>query len=462
MDSRIRILLIDDEQPARYAMAKALQSANYEIHQAEDGRAGVDAIRTGAYDLVFLDLTMPIMDGQSLLREISNERLESTVEIIVVTADDNVPTAVECIRLGASDFISKPYEIEQIRAIARRVADRVALQERVQHLQNELENRQAFGAIVGISRPMRDLFSQIERVAKAPLDVLIQGETGTGKELIAREIHELSPRAEGPFIAINTAAMTESLVESELFGHTKGAFTGADSDRKGCFELANGGTLFLDEIGDMPLAAQSKMLRALQQRTVQPVGSSQTMKVDVRVISATHQDLETSVADNHFRQDLYFRIKGVALRVPPLRERREDILVLAHHFLNLFNDRTSSSLEFNQSALDAMLTHAWPGNVRELEHSVLAAATMCEATKVSPTDLQLTRSDVIHDDSELGKYLDYPLTEAKSRLVEDYERMAITKALDASQGNVSAAARQLGIHRQSLQQKMTALGIRRS
>ena len=397
-----------------------------------------------------------------MLREISNERLESTVEIIVVTADDNVPTAVECIRLGASDFISKPYEIEQIRAIARRVADRVALQERVQHLQNELENRQAFGAIVGISRPMRDLFSQIERVAKAPLDVLIQGETGTGKELIAREIHELSPRAEGPFIAINTAAMTESLVESELFGHTKGAFTGADSDRKGCFELANGGTLFLDEIGDMPLAAQSKMLRALQQRTVQPVGSSQTMKVDVRVISATHQDLETSVADNHFRQDLYFRIKGVALRVPPLRERREDILVLAHHFLNLFNDRTSSSLEFNQSALDAMLTHAWPGNVRELEHSVLAAATMCEATKVSPTDLQLTRSDVIHDDSELGKYLDYPLTEAKSRLVEDYERMAITKALDASQGNVSAAARQLGIHRQSLQQKMTALGIRRS
>ena len=447
----LHILLVDDEQPARYAMAKALANPDYEIDEASDGREAVEAIRTGGYDLVFLDLSMPIMDGQSVLREIAAERLDAIIEIIVVTADHEVPTAVECIRLGASDFISKPYEIEQLRAIASRVAQRVALQRRVQHLQDELENRQAFGALVGVSRSMRDLFARIERVANTKLDVLIQGETGTGKELIAREIHNLSDRSNGPFLAINAAAIAESLTESELFGHVKGAFTGAESDRSGCFEQADGGTLFLDEIGDMPLAVQTKMLRTLQERVVQPVGRSKSIPVDVRIVSATHQDLEQAVNDGHFRQDLFFRVHALQIMATPLRHRREDVAVLANYFLQReVASQGDRSLDFSPSAMEAMLAHAWPGNVRELEHAVMAAVAMCDGEWIEPLDMQMARKDpsLEHDDFE--PLYELPLTESKNQLIEQFERRAIQRALVRHDGNVSAAARQLGIHRQRL------------
>ncbi|MCA9122161.1 MAG: sigma-54-dependent Fis family transcriptional regulator [Planctomycetaceae bacterium] len=459
IDSRqLRILIADDERPARYAMRKALENAEYEIVEAENGQAAVEMLQDDSFDLVFLDLSMPVLDGRGTLERLGP--LAQSTEIIVVTADDSVTSAVDCIRLGAADYITKPYEVEQLRAIARRAAKRVSLEHRLHHLQSQLDEKRAFGALVGVSQPMRDLFFQMQRAARAPIDILIRGETGTGKELIAREIHRLSHRADGPFVAVNTAAIAESLAESELFGHVRGAFTGADTDRKGVFEQADGGTLFLDEIGDMPPPAQIKILRALQERTIQPVGSTKSIKVDVRVVTATHQDLEQAIIDHGFRQDLYYRIKGVELHVPPLRRRREDIILLANFFLERSASNLPASPQFDTRAVDQMLAYAWPGNVRELEHAISAAAAMTTDGVIHAGDLPMCRTMNEASTDAFADLVDLPLTEAKAKLVEAFEEHAISRALKMHGGNVSAAARLLGVHRQSLQQKISQLGIR--
>jgi DNA-binding NtrC family response regulator len=457
----IKILIADDERAARFGMAKALAQGGYQVIEAADGRAALDAIRTGLPDLVFLDLNMPGLDGQGVLRELAGSA--AGCDIVVVTANDTIQAAVECMKLGAADYITKPYEVEQLRAWARRCARRRALESRVHDLQQQLDVKQAFGALVGMSRPMRELYGQMERVARAPVDVLIRGETGTGKELIAREIHRLSERCGGAFVAVNTAAIAGSLAESELFGHVKGAFTGADANRQGCFEQAQGGTLFLDEIGDMPLTAQTKILRALQERAVQPVGSSRVVPVDVRIITATHQDLEQAIAGGHFRQDLFYRIKGVELCVPPLRARHEDIVLLANYFLNRLADRLPEVPQLSAEAVGRLLTYAWPGNVRELEHTITSAATLAAGKEIHAADLRLPGTvAAAADHIAVAELMTLPLTEAKDRLVESFERNRIAAALEKHQGNISAAARALGIHRQSLQQKMSQFGIGRS
>jgi len=454
----IRILIVDDEERARYAMAKAMDRQTYQIVEAASGPETIEMLRQQPADLVFLDLNMPRTDGQSVLEQLGD--LIGSIDFVVVTADDSVASAVQCMRLGAVDYLTKPHEVEAVRGIARRVTKRVALQRRLDELQTQLDKKQAFGALVGVSKPMRDLFSQLERAARAPIDILVRGETGTGKELIAREIHRLSDRSNGPFVAVNTAAIAESLAESELFGHVRGAFTGADSERQGVFEQANGGTLFLDEIGDMPLPTQKKILRALQEREIQPVGSAKSIAVDVRVITATHQDLAVAIHDGSFRQDLYYRIRGIELHVPPLRKRREDVILLASYFLERVAKNTDESPQLDSRAVDRLLSHNWPGNVRELEQTITSAAVMAEQGQIRVADLRLTGDEV---DVELGDFsalLDLPLTEGKSQLVETFERQAIERALSQHASNVSAAARQLGIHRQSLQQKMSQLAIR--
>jgi len=451
----LRILIADDEKAARFGMAKVL--ANYQIFQAEDAASALAIIRTESPDLVFLDLNMPGGDGRSVLKDLAVGPLPC--QIVIVTAYDSVQAAVECMRLGASDFITKPFEVEQIRAIARRCAERLALEERVHDLQARLDRKTAFGALVGVSRPMQELYRQLERIASAAIDVLIRGETGTGKELIAREIHRLSPRAAGPFIAVNTAAIAESLVESELFGHVKGAFTGADATRQGRFELAHGGTLFLDEIGDMPLPAQTKILRTLQERVVQPVGGSRSTPVDVRVISATHQDLDDAIGQGLFRRDLYYRVKGVELVVPPLRSRREDIILLADFFLDRWAAHKVRP-KLTSAAVDRLLEHPWPGNVRELEHVIAAAATLASSDTIDAADLRLPHTASAPDQSPFAAYLDLPFADAKAQLLDSFERTMVRTALDKHDGNISAAARDLGLHRQSLQQKLAQLDIR--
>jgi transcriptional regulator with GAF, ATPase, and Fis domain len=309
---------------------------------------------------------------------------------------------------------------------------------------------------------MQELYRLIEKVAAADIDVLIRGETGTGKEVVAREIHRHSGRADGPFVAVNAPAIAESLVESELFGHVKGAFTGADANRQGCFELAQRGTLFLDEIGDMPLAAQAKILRTLQERVVQPVGSSKSIPIDVRVVSATLQDLDSAMADGHFRKDLYYRVKGVELVVPPLRTRREDIVLLADHFLDRWTRPDGVRVKLSPAAIDRLLTYSWPGNVRELDLVLAASATLSSRETLDADELRLPIASSVESRDSFASYFDRPLSEAKAELIDAFERAMIVDALDKHAGNVSAAARHLGLHRQSLQQKMTQLGIRRS
>lgn len=456
--SGLRILIADDEGPARFGMNRALKKPGYEIVEAENGEAALEILKSQAIDLVFLDLSMPVLNGMEVLRELGGR---SQAEIIVVTANDRVQAAVECIRLGAADYIAKPYEIEQVRGIAARVGKRRAMEAKIDVLESELRGETSCGALLGTSAPMRALFGQIRRAAEAEVDVLIRGETGSGKELIAREIHRLSGRAKGPFIAVNTAAVAEALAESELFGHVKGAFTGAAIDRSGMFEQANGGTLFLDEIGDMPVSTQAKILRALQERAVQRVGSTQSIAVDVRIITATHQDLEQAISDGRFRRDLYFRIRGIELSAPALRRRQEDILFLARHFLEKFAAAKNGRLRLSAAATDRLLAHSWPGNVRELEQVIRAAAAMAASEEIRPGDLGLPGNAATTDGepNDFEALLELPLTEAKSRLVERFERYAITRALERNDGNISAAARDLGVHRQSLQQKLAALGI---
>jgi DNA-binding NtrC family response regulator len=456
----LRILIADDEKAARFGMAKALASGGYELIESIDVQSTLDALRGSLPDLVFLDLTLPDGDGRMVLRELAG-RGRPPCEIVVVTAREDVQSAVDCMQLGASDYLTKPYEIERIRAIARRCAERRALVERVDALTQRLDDRQAFGALVGVSRAMQELYRQIERVAPSTAAVLIRGETGTGKELIAREIHRLGERAVGPFVAVNCAAIPETLIERELFGHVKGAFTGADTNRAGFFERASHGTLFLDEIGDMPLAAQAKILRALQERVVSPLGSGQAIAVDIRVVTATLQDLEEAIAAGRFRRDLYYRIRGVELTVPPLRHRREDIIPLANYFLDRLSAKGVAVPRLAPGAVERLLTYAWPGNVRELENVMEAASVMLVGPELRASDFPSCVALGERSTDGFRDLMDLPLTEAKDRLVENLERAMIQAALDRHGGNVSAAARQLGIHRQSLQQKLDQLGIRR-
>lgn len=461
----ITVLIADDEKAARYGVKKALARLDCHIIEASNGAEALSIIQDRQPDLVLLDIHMPERDGLAVLQALDQQ---FSGELIMVSADDHIDRVVECMRLGASDYLSKPYEIEKLRALVRRTIKRVQTEREVADLRQQLNRQNAFGALIGVSRPMRDLFAKLPKAAAAPLDILIRGETGTGKELIAREIHQLSTRQKDPFIALNTAAISESLAESQLFGHVKGAFTGAVKAQAGVFQQADGGTLFLDEIGDMPLALQAKVLRVLQEREVQPVGASTIHKVDVRVISATHQDLLEAIQQGEFRDDLYYRLRGIELYVPPLRQRPEDLALLADYFLAQLAERSHSDVpSLSAAALRQLLVYHWPGNVRELQQVITAAGAMATGTCIEATELALecgsaaSSEDLLNELPNLAELDELPLNAAKAQLVEWFERRCIRRALASNKGNVSAAARQLGLHRQSLQQKIAQLGLNR-
>lgn len=444
----MKILIIEDDATARYALHRAIRAPGREILEAQDGESGLQQLKEAGVDLAFLDLNMPIRDGISILTELQSHPDWRCPEIIVLTANDCIDIAVECIRRGAADFLTKPYEIEQVRSIVKRCQERCDLSKRVAQLSAELETVPQLGALISIHPMMHSLFDQIRRASKSKLPVLIRGESGTGKELVARELHRCSDRSDMPFVAVNTASISENLIESELFGHVRGAFTGADRNREGVFRKAKGGTLFLDEIGDMPSGVQTRLLRILQENVMTPVGSEEEVSVDVRILSATHQDLEVAMEQKTFRSDLYYRLRGIELRIPALRSRVEDILILAKRWLGVEQQLTPQCMA-------AMMNYSWPGNVRELKQRVEGAAAMATSLSINAQDLGiLPQHEVAHHSLFFEEYFEMPLTEAKQAIVERFEQLAIERAMKMEGNNVSAAARRLGIHRQNLQLKL--------
>lgn len=454
---RQRVVVCDDEPAARRGMVRAL-GGRYDYVECASGLECLDVLEESRADLVLLDLRMPGLDGRTTLARIMEH--PQPPPVVVVTADSSLRTAIDAVKAGAADFLAKPYEIEELRWLVARTLESVHLRRENQALKAEVRRLGGSGDLVGESAAMRRLFAEIEAVGPTPASVLIRGATGTGKELVARRIHQLSGASGGPFVALNCAAVPESLLESELFGHRKGAFTGADRDRIGRFREAHGGSLFLDEVGDMPQAAQAKLLRVLQERLVEPLGGGQRVRVDVRVIAATHRDLMAMAQQRQFREDLYYRLRVVELEVPPLAERHDDVLLLARHFLALFGQR---DCELTPEAARALSAHTWPGNVRELRNAMERAAIFCRGpvrAEDLPAEIRSAdASTLATPPAVVESALEADFQAAKRAAIDGFERRFLSAALRRHQGNVTRAAREAGMHRQNLQKKLRRLGI---
>ena len=453
----MKILVVDDEPAIRFSLAELLEDAGHAVRQAEHAPAALAALDGDGAHLVISDLSMPAMDGMQLLAEIRSRFPDAL--FVLMTAHGDERAAVRALKAGAYDYVPKPFDNEEIRALVRRAHELLALRAENQRLRDELTVE--FRGLLGESAPMRELFHTIRRAAPADVTVLIQGESGTGKELVARALHAESPRARKPFIALNCSALPAELVESELFGHVRGAFTGAAVDREGLFAAAEGGTLFLDEIGDLAVPAQAKLLRVLEERQVTRVGSTRAVDVDVRVIAATNQPLDRLAADGAFREDLLFRLQVITLLLPPLRERRGDIMPLATHFVAHFakaHDRPVRSIE--AAARRSLLAHDWPGNVRELRNALERAVVLAEGETIDASDLpaSLRSSDAALPPADAA-IAGLAYADARSRALSAFERSFLSAALQRHGGNVSAAARALGLHRQSLQKMLRRHGI---
>ncbi len=455
-----RILVCDDEASARRGILRAL-GRDHSYIECASGTECLDRLDGLRVDLVLLDLRMPGLDGQATLERIVAQ--PTPPPVVMITADSSLRTAVEALRAGAADFLAKPYEIEELRWVVKRTLEREGLQRENRQLKDRLQRLGEKDRLLGESAVMVHLRDELAPLAPTQASVLIRGETGTGKELVARTLHGASEVADGPFVAVNCAAVPETLIESELFGHRRGAFTGADRDHAGRFQQAHGGTLFLDEVGDMPLAAQAKLLRVLQERTVEPLGGK-PVEIEVRVLAATHQDLEALCIEKRFREDLYYRLRVVEVAVPPLRERGSDVLLLARTFLAAAGCHEP---EISPEAATLLSSHTWPGNVRELKNAMERAAIFCRGAVVLPQHLPAELRSLgtgssgasvpMGDATEWAPGMDFQT--AKNQAIELFERRFLSAALEAAQGNLSRAAREIGIHRQNLQKKIRQLGI---
>jgi DNA-binding NtrC family response regulator len=454
-----RILICEDESVARRGVMRALGAAKYDFLECENGVKGLEALSRHRVDLVLLDLRMPVMDGATTLEHL--REMPSPPPVVVLTADTSLRSAIDAVKAGAEDYIAKPYEIEELRLVVEKTLDMTRLRRENRRLTEEVKRLGSSDALMGESEAMRRVFELIETVAPAGSSVLITGETGTGKELAARRIHQLSAVASGPFVTVNCSAIPETLIESELFGHRRGAFTGADRDRAGKLQEADGGTLLLDEIGDMALPAQARLLRVLQEGEVEPLGGGRLLKVNLRVIAATHRNLKKRVEEGQFREDLLFRLRVVELEMPPLRDRGEDVLFLARHFLNHFGN---GKKRFRPQCEALLTAYRWPGNVRELRNAVERAAIFCRGEIVQPehfpAELQGGASGEATPPSEIQSWDDFDdFQTAKAKMIDRFERSILTAALSEQGGNISRAAKALGLHRQNLQQKLRRLGI---
>jgi DNA-binding NtrC family response regulator len=452
------ILIVDDEPSSRYGLRRALES-NCRIAEADSAEAARDAFLTEKPDLVLLDVVLPGQDGFSFLKWLRGQGARTPV--LMISALDTAKTAVEALRLGATDYLVKGFELDELRQRVGNLLKLASLEQENDSLRKQLATEGQFGVMIGRSDDMRRAFEIADRVAAAESTVLILGESGTGKDLMAQEIHARSQRVGKPFIAVNCAALPETLIESELFGYERGAFTGAAHQKKGKFEQAHGGTLFLDEIGDMNPITQAKVLRALENRTIERLGGTQSIPVDVRVISATHRDLPAEIRNGKFREDLFYRLRVVTIELPPLRKHKHDIGVLSDAFLKLHAARLGRSARVSKEALAALEAYDWPGNVRELKNALERSLVMCRGEEILPADLP---AEVISGQpltlkksgNEAGMS-ERDFREAKRK----FEVAWISKELAAHRWNVSRTAATIGLHRQSLQEKLRELDIRR-
>jgi DNA-binding NtrC family response regulator len=447
------ILVVDDDPGVRESFRLILED-HYDVVDVPDGPSALDVVRASPIDLVLLDIRLPGMDGIEVLERI--KAIDERVEVILVTAVKTVRTAVAAMKLGAFDYLTKPFEEDELLSLATRALERRTLEREVALLRSELARTHDLDEIVGEHPVMEKLHGLIAQVARTSTTVLITGESGTGKELVARAIHRNGPRREGPFVAVNPAAIVESLIESELFGHERGAFTGAHQRKLGKFELAQGGTLFLDEIGTLRAEVQAKLLRVLQEREIERVGGTRSIKIDVRVIAATNTNLKDAVSRGTFREDLYYRLNVVPIVVPPLRERAQDVPLLAEHFLRRdtrdFNKRIEG---LSPEAVAALQAYRWPGNVRELENVIERCVVLAEGPVIQLNDLPL---DVLlpQQATRVRAAEALPLNEAN----DQFERQIVLRVLERVGWNLTEAGRILAIHRNSLRVKLARWGVR--
>jgi len=453
MKTKNTILVVDDDLPHRTMLRTLITGWGYQVVEADDGETAIDAVHQQPFDLILMDIRMIRISGLEALNEI--KRFNPSIPVVIMTAYASVETAVKALKEGAYDYLTKPLDFDELRITMERAMEHSRLKEENRYLKDTLASHFDRRSLIGHSDIMMNLLDTVAQVAPSEATVLITGESGTGKEMIAGAIHYNSLRKEGPFIKINCAAITETLLESEIFGHEKGAFTGADRRKEGKFRQAERGTLFLDEVSEMSLAMQVKLLRVLQERELTRVGGEDVIKVNVRVITATNRHLISEVDAGRFREDLYYRLNVVAIHVPPLRERKEDIPLLAQHFLNLFSEKNRKNIKgFTPQAMDRLLKHSWPGNVRELMNAVERGVVLSRSDYLDVFELPLIqREDSLIKDMRLEKNVprEFPL--------ESVEKETILKALDATKGNKSEAARRLGITRRTLHLKLKKYGM---
>ncbi len=446
------LLIVDDDSGHLAMLATVLKDWGYAVDTAEDGARAVARIKDRAADLVLMDVRMAEMDGIEALRQI--KAYNPSIPVLIMTAYSSVASAVDALKTGAYDYLTKPLDTDVLRLTIERALDHTRLKVENVALRQRLPAEQGLPEIIGDSPAMRELTDLVRIVAPTEATVLICGESGTGKELIARAVHTLSPRTKGPMVTVNCAALTETLLESELFGHEKGAFTGAERLREGRFMAAHKGTIFLDEIGDVTPALQARLLRVIQEREIQRVGGDRPLHVDVRILAATNKDLRQEVEAGRFREDLFYRLNVVTLLAPPLRERVGDIPLLAQHFLTRFAERNRKRIKgFTPGAMDLLLRHAWPGNVRELENAVERAVILCAGEYAGERELPLT----LRQQEGIPEPPQTPVPSGRS--LEEIERQAVLSTLAEAGGNKSQAARQLGITRATLHKKLKRYGL---
>ena len=469
--TRARILIADDEDGLRWVLVKALEQAGYDVTAVKDGDSALRAATTEPFDLVFLDIRMPGMDGLTVLARLRGEAPDA--QVIIMTAHGTMDTAIQAMQRGAYDYLAKPFDLDEAVLLAERALTARRLTQEVARLRTGLTEVWEFGALIGRHPRMQDVYKTIGRIAGSDVTVLLRGESGTGKELVARAVHHYSRRAGRPFVAVSCAAIPGTLLESELFGHERGAFTDAKERKLGKMELAHGGTFYLDEVGDMPVELQSKLLRALQERTIERVGGQELIRIDVRVLAATNRDLESLMREGRFREDLYYRLNVVTVNLPPLRERRRDVPLLVEHFLAKHGAELGER-GIAPDALDRLVGYDWPGNVRELENVIQRAMVMATSAVILPEHLPIgpvSAAASVAVDASLEEIIEKKLLDcvrglrhhASANLYELIvglvEKPLLRAVLRETRGNQLRAAQILGINRNTLRKKLTEHGI---